>query len=152
MWPIESIWCCLFLMCLWLTTWDQVGSSLEKKKKDYLSWQPLTACSSSFKGGTLWDFSHLHWQVHYYHLQFLVRQPYLWDFMGIASLSRRHRATAGFLVLWLLHSSHSLFPDCTCTLGLWLHCRCINWAEVPHGHLFSLFWPMVDLCHSPHLL
>lgn len=68
------------------------------------------------------------------------------DFSVIAR--RKKSLTTYFLLPWLLHSLCFLFWNVLWALGVGINCNYINWVWMPCNKLVSIFWLVVDSCHT----
>lgn len=120
---------------------------LTPKENILPSQQPLIACSSSSRGGALWNLLST-WHVDKYsHYKVLFQQPY-WDFVGPTSLTSRRCYTAAVtLSLWILQPFWPLIPSIPSVL-VQDYIRCASWDWSPMSTYSLLFWPIVDLPNS----
>lgn len=85
------------------------------------------------------------------------RQPYCWDFLGVASLSHLEDTISSWILSLsapsLIMSSEPEVSagaghprvDALWVWGVWWCCRCTSWGWAFCGVLFSAFWPVVAL-------
>lgn len=92
---------------------------------------------------TLWPFPHILWHVTWCCYSVLTEATLLLRFhrCSFALMSRRHYVVAGNLDLWLLHSIPS-------SVNVSVNRDYIAGLS-NDGHLFSVLWPILNLCTSP---
>lgn len=65
---------------------------------------------------------------------------------------RRYYPTSQTLVLWLIQCFYTLFHKIHWILGVELFCGCNNWYWASDEQIFFVFWSVMNLCYSIHLL
>lgn len=81
----------------------------------------------------------------------IISSSHSCGFMDVTSqslLEEKKSLTTYFLLPWLLQSFCFLFWNVLWALSVGINCNYINWVWMPCNKLVSIFWLVVDSCHT----